>query len=362
MKFGRSATGELVLTYTIHNGLEKKGKFKIDVREIDLWNLGIHSIRLDSLRQCLDLEVLSLRRNQVEAINLSPLSSTSKLRQLLLDSNKLTELDLTPLASCRYLEEIDLSFNLITDLDLTPLVNCMHLKSLLIMDCPIPKLDLTPLLECRNLRLVEIPRTTKILLSTGKDEFRGIPEGIENLLTIGRILESDKLPLTKSGKFQEREDTPKYWELSDGIKELKAIMLENHSFTSGQLDNIASQVSELSISVVETLGLLKVNEEDRLKMMNLLKSLNIATREDHELFKRTLLLLKSKAAVLSSKQSNLSDLYTEISKGIIQIAQKCGLDKTRQGGIISRLKRELPVELISASVFEVFIHVLKLVF
>jgi len=125
---------------------------------------------------------------------------------------------------------------------------------------------------------------------------------------------------------------------------------------------MAFQVSELSISVMETLGLLRVNEEGRLKMMSLLKNLNITTREDHELFKRTLLLLKSKAAVLSSEQSDLSDAYSEISKGIIQIAQKCEFDESRRGGIISRLKRELPVELISAGIFEIFIHVLKLVF
>ena len=131
-------------------------KFLKELGIISGCELGIETIDLSPLKQCVLLSDINLSHNYFEFVDLSPLESKKMLFSLYLSHNNLDSIDLTPLQKCTWLNWLHLDNNRLKDLDLSPLAGCEYLTRLQIGSNELTELDLTPLKSCANLREIHI--------------------------------------------------------------------------------------------------------------------------------------------------------------------------------------------------------------
>jgi len=194
----------------VHDKRKQERELTLDtgLQKLDLSNMEILSIDLNSLTVFSNLEELDLSDNNIWDINLEPLSKCLNLKKINLECNELTQLDLEPLSKCTNLETLDLSLNNLTSINLEFASSCQFLRVLDLAGNEFTRVDLHPLKECRHLQMLDLIDNELTFVDVtpllGSKEFE--------------ILEIDDIPLIARELPEEAEWPSEDWNLKPGIE------------------------------------------------------------------------------------------------------------------------------------------------
>ncbi len=152
---GSKAIGNIIIHYTGILGTAFTQGFRMDSKELYMWNMGITSI------------------------DLTPVSDCHLLQKINLSSNSLKDINLTPVSDCHLLQKINLSSNSLKDINLTPLSHCSNLNRLNLTSNDIKQIDLSPLFFLLNLGEVELDYGVKMIADSKLEALLARPAGLK---------------------------------------------------------------------------------------------------------------------------------------------------------------------------------------